>query len=213
MRHAIAASSERTYQGNFSAWVEFWVRCGLPVFLERCRDVMANVWHVFEYVAFAVSTKKLRSAPIESHLSAIKFFQGISRGFEIDITHPVTPNALKGAARLHADVGNQATVRRHVSWDMQLTREKLIPTWRARSRGLWLALCASFFLLTRASEMCAETRLQVHETYLLRSVQTRIVLRFGFAGRRATNFGKERLSRVCERVRRCAWGKVAVPSI
>ena len=168
MRHAIAASSERTYQGHFGAWVEFRVRCGLPVFLERCRDGMANVWHVFEYVAYAFSTKKLRSATIESHLSAIKFFHRISRGFEIDITHPVIANAFKGAARLHADVGNQATVQRPVSWDMLLAGENLIPTWRAGGRVWWLALCASFCPLTRASEMFAETRLRVHETYCLR---------------------------------------------
>ena len=168
MRHAIAASSERTYQGHFGAWVEFRVRCGLPVFLERCRNGMANVWHVFEYVAYAVSTKKLRSATIESHLSAIKFFHRISRGFEIDTTHPVISNAVKGAARFHADVGNQATVRRPVSWDMLLAGEKLIPTWRAGGRVLWLALCALFCLLIRASEMFAETRLRVHETYCLR---------------------------------------------
>ena len=37
-----------------------------------------------------------------------------------------------------------------------------------RGRVLWPALCASFFLLTRASEMFAETRLRVHETYCLR---------------------------------------------
>ena len=129
---------------------------------------MANVWHVFEYVAYTFSTKKLRSATIESHLSAIKFFHCISRGFEIDTTHPVIANALKGVARLRADVGNQATVRRPVSWDMLLAGEELIPTWRAGSRVLWVALCGSFCLLTRASEMFAETRLRVHETYCLR---------------------------------------------
>ena len=104
-------------------------------------------WPTFGMCSSNFSTKKLRSATIESHSSAIKFFHRISRGFEIDTTHPVIANALKGAARLHADVGNQATVRRHVSWDMLLTGEKLIPTWRAGGRVLWLALCASFCLL------------------------------------------------------------------
>ncbi len=51
---------------------------------------------------------------------------------------------------------------------MLLAGEKLIPTWRAGGRVLWPALCASFCLLTRASEMFAETRLRVHETYCLR---------------------------------------------
>eukprot|EP00904_Undaria_pinnatifida_P010786 jgi/Undpi1/6838/HiC_scaffold_21.g09314.m1 len=56
---------------------------------------MTNVWHLFEYVAYAFATKKLRSATIESHLSAIKFFHRISRGFELDTTHPVIASALK----------------------------------------------------------------------------------------------------------------------
>ena len=129
---------------------------------------MTNVWHLFEYVAYAFATKKLRSATIESHLSAIKFFHRISRGFELDTTHPVLGNALKGAARSHADAGNQATVRRPVSWEMLIAGEKLISTWRTGGRVLWLALCASFCFLTRASEMFAETRSRVHETYCLR---------------------------------------------
>ena len=51
---------------------------------------------------------------------------------------------------------------------MLLAGEKLIPTWRAGGRVLWPALYASFCLLTRASEMFAETRLRVHDTYFLR---------------------------------------------
>ena len=34
---------------------------------------MTNVWHLFAYAAYAYATKKLRSATIEGHLSAIKF--------------------------------------------------------------------------------------------------------------------------------------------
>ena len=200
MRRAIAASSERTYQGHFGKWVEFQVRCGLPVFLERCRGGMANVWrHVFEYVVPAFSTNNLRSATIESHLSVLKIFHCILRGFENYIIHLVIANALESDPRLHADVGNQATVRRPISWDMLFPREKLIPTWRAGGRVWCLAQSASFYLLTRASEMFTETRLRVNETYcfrradgaslaevfisLLRSGQPRTVLRFGFAGR------------------------------
>ena len=126
------------------------------------------MWQLFEYVAYSFATKKLRSATIESHLSAIKFFHRISRGFELDTTHPVLACALKGAARSHADVGNQATVRRPVSWAMLLAGESLIPSWGTGGRVLWLALCASFCFLTRASEMFAESRSRIHETYCLR---------------------------------------------
>ena len=79
---------------------------------------MTNVWRVFEYVAYAFATKKLQSATIEGHLSAIKFSHRISRGFELETSHPVLGNAPKGSARSHADAGNQATVRRPVSCEM-----------------------------------------------------------------------------------------------
>ena len=106
MRHAVATSTERANLGHFGAWVYFRVRSGVPVFLDCGIDGMTNVWHLFEYVTYALDTKKLRSATIESHLSAIKFFHRISRGFELDTTHPVIASALKGAARSHAQVGS-----------------------------------------------------------------------------------------------------------
>ena len=73
MRSTVAALSEGTYQGHFGAWVKFRVHCGVPIFLQHCRDRMTNVWHLFEYVAYAFGTKKLRSATVDSHLSATKF--------------------------------------------------------------------------------------------------------------------------------------------
>ena len=97
------------------------------MFLQRCRDDMANVWCLFEYVAYAFDTEKMPSATIESHLSAIKYFHRISRGFELDTTHRVIASALKGAVRSHADVGNQATVRRLISWGMLLAGEAWFP--------------------------------------------------------------------------------------
>ena len=63
---------------------------------------------------------------------------------------------------------NQATVRRPVSWAMLLAGESLIPSWGTEGRVLWLALCASFCFLTRASEMFAESRSRIHGTYCLR---------------------------------------------
>ena len=99
MRNAVAVSSEQIFLGHFGAWVDVRVRRGVPVFLQHCRGVMANVWCLFEYVAYAFASNKLRSATIESHLLAIKYFLRISRGFELDTTHPVIASALKGAAR------------------------------------------------------------------------------------------------------------------
>ena len=59
-------------------------------------------------------------------------------------------------------------MRRPVSWAMLLAGETLIPAWRNEGRVLWLALCASFCFLTRASAMFAETRSRIHEKYCLR---------------------------------------------
>ena len=174
IRNAISTSSERPYQGHFGAWVDVWVRCDMPVFLERCGHRMTNVWHLFEYVAYAFATKQLRRATNESHSSAITCFHRISRGFALDTTHPVWGSALKGAARSHADAGVKATVRCPVSWEMLIAGEKSIFTWQTGGRVLRLALCASFCFLTRASEMFAETRSRVHETYCLRRADVAI---------------------------------------
>ena len=59
-------------------------------------------------------------------------------------------------------------MRRSVSWAMLLAGESLIPAWRNGGRVLWLSLCASFWCLTRASEMFAEIRSRIHERYCLR---------------------------------------------
>ena len=120
---------------------------------------MANVWHLFEYVAYIrLCYQKLRSATIESRLSAIKSLHRISRGSELDTTHPVWGNALKGATRSHADAGNQATVRRPVSWEMSIAGEKLISTLQTGGRVLWLALCASFsFFYSRVINVCGNS--------------------------------------------------------
>ena len=147
MRHTVAASTERAYLKLFGAWIDFRVRSGVPVILDhRGFDGLANVLHTFEYVAYASAAKKLRSAIIESHLSAIKIFHGISRGFELDNSHPVIAGALKAAARSNAEVDIQATVRRPVSWAMLLAFESLIPAWRNAGSVWWLALCSSFTL-------------------------------------------------------------------
>lgn len=139
----------------------------MPDFLPHCGDGMVNVWWLFEYVAYAFATKMLRSATIEIHLSAIKYFFSISRGYEPDTTPPVLASALKRAARSHDDAGNQASVRRPISWVMLLAGESLVPTWRTGGRVLWLALCASFRFLTR-EVILAGTRSRVHESYCLR---------------------------------------------
>ena len=62
MRNAVAVSSEQTYLGYFRAWVDARVRCGVPVILQHCRDDMANVWCLFEYVAYEFANKSIAVA-------------------------------------------------------------------------------------------------------------------------------------------------------
>ena len=126
MRHVVAASTERDYLGHFGAWVDFRARSRVSGFLDRGIGVKTNACHLFQYVAHALATKKLLSATTESHPSAIEFFHRISSRSELDTTHLVIASALKDAARSHAEVGNQATVRRPVSWAMLLAGETLI---------------------------------------------------------------------------------------
>lgn len=66
-------------------------------------EAVVNVLHLAEYVGYVFSDKGLQGDTIESHLSAIKYFHRVSRSFELDTTRPLLTNALKGAARLHAD--------------------------------------------------------------------------------------------------------------
>ena len=63
MRQAISAATERRYMAHFGAWVDVRVRSGVTVFLDRSIDGMINVL-LFEYVAYAFTTEKLRSATI-----------------------------------------------------------------------------------------------------------------------------------------------------
>ena len=87
-QHAVAASCERAYLGHSGTWVDVRVRSGIPVFLEHSINGMTNLWHLFEYVAYAFATKKPWSAIIEIVISAIKFsiaFHAVSR------STPLTP--------------------------------------------------------------------------------------------------------------------------
>ena len=154
---------------------------------------------------FWCSRLYLRSATIESHLSAISSFIAFHAVLSSTKLTPSLSSALKDAARSHAEVGSQATVRRPVSWAMLLAGETSIPDRRNRGRVLWLALCASFFLLTRASEMFAETRTKrivyggqtwlsfaVGYSWGWRDGREPTASRFDFVGLRATSCAKWR---------------------
>ena len=163
MRNAVAVSSEHTFLGHFDAWVDLRVRYGVPIFQQHGSDDMADVWCLFEYVSYVISNKTLQSATMESNLSTIKYFPRISCGFKLHTAHPVTASTLKGAARSHADEGNQATVRRPISSVRLLAGEAIFPSWHFGCRSLWYSLCASFCFLTHASEMFAETSSRIHQ--------------------------------------------------
>ena len=134
-----------------------------PVFFKFSENSMANVRSLLEYTAYAEGTTKFQAKTVESHLSAINFSHRSSFGFELDTSHPLLSNALKGSARSRAVAGLQPRARKPVSWSMLLGGEHLAQTWGAGGRALWLALGASFFFLTRAAEMFAKTRTRAHE--------------------------------------------------
>ena len=120
---------------------------------------MTNLWHLFEHVAYAFLCHQ------ETAVGNTKAICQLFRARHHSPRHRECP---QGAARLNADVGNQATVRQPVSWAMFLAGEKMIPSWRSERRVWWLALCSAFFFLTRASEMLTENRYRIHGTYCLR---------------------------------------------
>ena len=197
------------FLGHFGAWVDFRVRSDVPVLLDRGIDDMINVWHLFEYVEHALATTRLRSATIESHLSAIKFVHRTSRDFELDTTHPVIASAFDGATRLHVEVGNQATVRRPLSWGMLLAAEKLSPILCNGGRGLWLAFGSSFCLLNASRRFfrnpvreSTERIVYGRKTWLYfavgyswwwRNDRQPTTSRFDFVGPRATSCAQGRL--------------------
>ena len=87
---------------------------------------------------------------------------------------------------------------------MLLAGESLIPSWGTRGRVLWLALCASFCFLTRASEMSAESRSRIRETYCLRRADVAFFRRmFSLPQRRGFPRTVSRLGFVVQRVTKC----------
>lgn len=149
MSNAVVVSSEQTYLEQFGTWVDFRVPCGVASFLRHYGDDMVKVWCLFECVAYAFATKKLRSATMDSCLSAITYFHCFSCVSELDTTHPVIANVLKGASRSHADAVNQASVRQSVSWVMLLAAESLTHTRRILGSG-FVACSVSVVLLLDA---------------------------------------------------------------
>lgn len=56
---------------------------------------MVNVWCLFDKLSVPIRHGQVQRATIGSHLSAIKYFHLISRGFELDRSHPVVDSAFK----------------------------------------------------------------------------------------------------------------------
>ena len=140
-----------------------------PVFISRWCDPDDMSLEIVEYIAYAFSVSGLQKSTIAGHLSAVKFFHRLSGAAELDTQHPLVRCALRGAARGHADAGaQQQRLRRPVSWKMLRKGLSLIPQWGVGGRALFLALGASFFFLTRASEMFAMTKLSMHAVHGLR---------------------------------------------
>ena len=108
---------------------------------------------MIEYIGYACARKGLRSNTVASHLAAVAYFHRVERAVDLDIHHSLIKNALMGLKRSHAVVGSQQRVRRPVSLSVLMDGEHLSMSWGPGGRVLWMGLCASFFFLTRSSEM------------------------------------------------------------
>lgn len=110
----------------------------------------------------------MQETTIAGHLSAIKYYHRLVGGIELDTQHPLIRNALKGVTRGHAEVGTQQRLRLPVSWAVLQAGAGLVPTWGVGGRLMFLALGASFFFLTGASEMFAMSVSHMHAAHGLR---------------------------------------------
>ena len=85
------------------------------------------MWHLFEYIGFAFAIKKLRLATIEGRSSAIRFFHLVSRGFELDTTHPLSLMPSKVLRVRMPTLAIKQPCAGLYSWPVLLTGETLIP--------------------------------------------------------------------------------------
>lgn len=77
----------------------------LPVFVESEDGGMCQVSAMLKYIAHAYSTRKLQANTIGGHLAAVKYYHPLACGFELNTSHPLLANALKGVTRGHTEFG------------------------------------------------------------------------------------------------------------
>ena len=140
----------------------------LSVFIDSGEDQRTVVEQLLEFVAYAFSCLRLQHSTIASHLSAVKFFHRLACAVELDTRHPLLSNALKGAARGHADEGTEQRIRRPLPLLVLRNGASLVPQWGAGGRILFLSLTASFFFLARSCEMFAVSQTAMHAVHGLR---------------------------------------------
>ena len=102
----------------------------------------------------------MRSATIESHLSAIKYFHLISRGFELDTIHLVIASDLKrrcSFARRRGKPSNRASANFMVDVAGGRASDNIVARWGSVSVAF--SVCNVLFL---------ETRSRIHQSFCLR---------------------------------------------
>ena len=128
--------------------------------------VFVNVF--LSYVSYACLVYGLRSATISNHLAAVKYFHQVLFHLDWPITNELVIKTLKRVARSHAGHGHQPRIRCPISWATMYSAEHLVSQWGPGGRIFFLGLGMSYFFLTRASEMFAESTNRVHPDHSLR---------------------------------------------
>ena len=129
-------------------------------------------WELVEeltgFMAYCCAERKNMEATVAGKLMAVNLYHEQWRGLSLPLQHFRIQAVKKGVRRAYAEAGNQARVRRPLTWEMTRVMEESIGAWGVGGRIVWIGLALTYQLLLRASELFAEEGGKVHEVYCLR---------------------------------------------
>ena len=129
--------------------------------LEREFDEWKLVEELKVFRAHCCAKWKSKEATVAGKLMAVFHEQWV--GLSLPLQHFSVQAVKKGIRRAHAEAGNQARVRRPLTWEMIRVMEESIGAWGVRGRIVWIGLALTYQLLLTASEVFAEEGGIVHE--------------------------------------------------
>ena len=121
-----------------------------------------------EFMAYCCPERKNKEATVAGKLMVVTFYHE-QWGGAVSAAAALQIQAVKkGIRRAHAKAGNQARVRRPLTWEMIRVMEEIVGECGVGGRIAWIGLALTSQLLLRASELFAEEGGKVHEGYCLR---------------------------------------------